>query len=156
MTLPRDNPAPAGAAVPVNDLARRLAIVVGRPGPEIDCAYLFGSVARGESGPLSDIDVGILFSGSTPAARRLELAAAVGEHMERLTKSTVDVVILNDAPPAVRHRIVRDGLLLFAVDEHLRVVFESRSIDEFLDFQPVLARYDQQLLERAREGHFRT
>ncbi len=138
--------------MPVNDLAQRLATVVGRAGPEIDCAYLFGSFARGESGPLSDIDVGILFSELTPAARRLDLAASVGEDVERLTKSTADVVMLNDAPPAVRHRIIRDGLLLFATDDRRRVAFESRSIDEFLDFQPVLARYDQQLLERAREG----
>ena len=138
--------------MPVNDLAQRLATVVGRAGSEIDCAYLFGSFARGESGPLSDIDVGILFSELTPAARRLDLAASVGEDVERLTKSTADVVMLNDAPPAVRHRIVRDGLLLFATDDRRRVAFESRSIGEFLDFQPVLARYDQQLLERAREG----
>jgi len=125
---------------------------VGRAASEIDCAYLFGSFARGESGPLSDIDVGILFSELTPAERRLDLAASLGEDVERLTKSTVDVVMLNDAPPAVRHRIVRDGLLLFATDDRRRVAFESRSIDEFLGFQPVLARYDQQLLERAREG----
>lgn len=157
MTLPRDAPVAVGAApVSVSDLAQRLATVVGRPGPEIDCVYLFGSTARGERGPLSDIDVGILFSGLTPAARRLDLAASVGEDVERLTKSTVDVVILNDAPPAVRHRIVRDGLLLFAIDERRRVDFESRSIDEFLDFQPVLVRYDQQLLERAREGRIGT
>ena len=96
--------------------------------------------------------MGILFSELTPAARRLDLAASVGEDVERLTKSTADVVMLNDALPAVRHRIVRDGLLLFATDDRRRVAFESRSIGEFLDFQPVLARYDQQLLERAREG----
>jgi predicted nucleotidyltransferase len=156
VTLPRDAPEEAAVAVPAKDLVQRLATVVGRPGSEIDCAYLFGSVARGESGPLSDIDVGILFSGLTPAARRLDLAAAVGEDLARLAKSAIDVVILNDASPAVRHRIVRDGLLLFAADDRRRVAFESRSIDEYLDFQPVLARYDQRLLERAREGRIGT
>ncbi len=128
----------------------------GGPGSEIDCAYLFGSVARGDGGPMSDVDLGILFAESTPAMRRLDLAAAVCEDAERVTNTAVDVVILNDAPPALRHRVIRDGLLLFANDERRRVTFESQSIAEFLDFQPVIDRYDRQLLERAREGRIGT
>ena len=31
--------------------------------PSVIAAYLFGSVARGTAGPLSDIDVGLLFAG---------------------------------------------------------------------------------------------
>ena len=105
---------------------------------------------------MSDVDLGILFAESTPAMRRLDLAAAVCEDAERVTNTAVDVVILNDAPPALRHRVIRDGLLLFANDERRRVTFESQSIAEFLDFQPVIDRYDRQLLERAREGRIGT
>jgi len=133
-----------------------LAALAERSGSDIDCAYLFGSAARGDGGPMSDLDVALLFAESTPAGRRFDLAAAVGEEAERLTKTPVDIVILNDAPPALRHRVIRDGLLLFVNDEQSRVAFESRSIAEFLDFQPVLARYDRQLIERAREGRLGT
>jgi hypothetical protein len=55
----------------------------------------------------------------------------------------LDMTILNDAPPALQHRVIRDGRLLFASDEGRRVEFETRVIQEFLDFQPVLERYDR-------------
>jgi len=143
-------------SLPLAETSRHLAALAGRSASEIDCAYLFGSAARGERGPLSDLDVALLFADSTPGPRRLDLAAAVAEEAERLTKTAVDIVILNDAPPALRHRVIRDGVLLFAHDERRRVAFESRSIAEFLDFQPALAQYDRQLLERAREGRLGT
>jgi hypothetical protein len=140
----------------IDEMVAHLAALAGRLGSELDCAYLFGSAARGEGGPLSDLDVALLFAESTPAPRRLDLAAAVAEEAERLTKAAVDIVILNDAPPALRHRVIRDGLLLCASDERRRVAFESRSIAEFMDFQPVIDRYDRHLFERAREGRIGT
>lgn len=135
---------------------RDLAAALERRGAAIECAWLFGSVTRGEAGPLSDIDVGILFADSLPADARLEAAAAVAGEVQRLDGPLVDITILNEAPPALRHRVVRDGRLLLARDDLRRVEFEVRAIREYLDFLPVLERYDRALLKRAREGRLGT
>ena len=111
---------------------------------------------RAEGGPLSDLDLAVLFDDDVSASRRLDLAAALAEEVEPLAGRRVDILILNEAPPALRYRVVCDGRLLCARDERSRVAFESRALDEFLDFQPVLARYDQRLLARAREGRLGT
>ncbi len=145
-------PGPDGAAA-APDRGFRAITALLRELREVECAYVFGSRSRGQAGQLSDLDLGILVSELLPLQARLDLAAAL---IERMTDEDVDVVILNDAPPALRHRVIRDGVLLFARDEGARVAFESRAIREFLDFQPVLERYDRALMARARAGRLGT
>ena len=149
--------AAGGGALSTPDRAfRALAAFLDAGPPEVECAYVFGSRSRGQAGPLSDFDLGIVVREALSPQARLELAAALTEQSERLTHERVDVVILNDAPPALRHRAVRDGILLFARDDRARVAFDARAIREFLDFEPVLERYDRALLARARAGRLGT
>lgn len=117
----------------------------------VDCAWLFGSTARGEAGPLSDVDVAALLAASVPLAARLEVAATLAEDLERRC-GRVDLVLLEEAPPALRHRVFRDGILLFERDSRRRVAFETRAIQEYLDFQPLAEIYDRALIARAAEG----
>lgn len=146
---------PLGTTVPVAaaDLLRELQVAVRECAGKLDCAYLFGSVARGEAGPLSDCDVALLFRESLPPHARLETAAAIIDQVQRIDGTRIDVVILNEAPPALRHRVIRDGRPLFVADDTRRVRFEHQTLREFLDFRWVLDRYDEVLLKRAREGH---
>ena len=120
----------------------------------VECAYVFGSVVRGEAGPLSDVDIALLVHNTLDPQARTEIAAALAGSLQKVDGPMVDVLILNDAPPALRHRVIRDGRLVFSRDEARRVQFEVAAIREFLDFQHVLERYDRAMLARAREGHF--
>ena len=117
----------------------------------VDCAWLFGSVARGEAGPLSDVDVAVLLAATVPPEARMDTAAALVEELERRC-GRVDLVLLDEASPALRHRVLRDGLLLVERDARRRVAFETRSIQEYLDFKPLADIYDRALIARAREG----
>ncbi len=117
----------------------------------VDCAWLFGSTARGEAGPLSDVDVAVLLSPSLAPQERLDVAAALWENLERRCPR-VDLVILEEAPPALRHRVFRDGILLIERDERRRVAFETRAIQEYLDFRHLAEIYDRALIARAAEG----
>jgi len=151
----KSSPLPHDSALEVVDQLRRtLAAVLQSHSDAVDCIYLFGSAARREAGPLSDLDLAILFSDSLPSQARAELAAELAGQAQRITGPTVDISILNDAPPVLKHRVIRDGRLLFVREEHRRVAFEVRAILEFLDFRPVLERHDRALLVRAREGRF--
>jgi predicted nucleotidyltransferase len=116
---------------------------------QVVVAYLFGSQARGDAGPLSDVDVAVLLEGGlSPAealALRLRLIEAIGRalHTER-----VDVAPLNNAPYLLQHRAIRDGRVLFCRDELARVRYEFRVLRDYLDFRYFEDKYLQTVEER--------
>ncbi len=108
---------------------------------DLACAYLFGSAARGEDRPGSDLDVAVLFREDPPrtlAGLQLDLA-------DRLTGALdgrrVDLVVLNRAPVDLVHRVLRDGALLVERDRSARIRFEVRARNQYFDLLPHLQRY---------------
>jgi hypothetical protein len=102
--------------------------------------YLFGSVARGEAGPESDVDVGILFAEDPPAtlsAPQFAIEAA----LERLLGRPVQVVALNRASADLVHRVLRDGRLVLDRDRAARIRFEVRCRNEYFDLAPIRRLY---------------
>lgn len=122
-------------------------------GEPVVFAYLFGSAARGDAGPRSDIDVAVhLESGVDPSHRLslvLELAGALSK---AAGLSDVEVVALNDAPLPLRGRIVRERFVVYSRDEPARVEFESLTLREFFDFQIHAGPLDEALLRRMAQG----
>lgn len=113
-------------------------------------AYLFGSVASGAAGPLSDVDVGLL----TPDGRDAE--AVCGRVMDalsrRLRTSRVDVVSLADAAPPLRYRVVRDGRLVVCRDAAAAERFVAQSVLHYLDFEPLRDRAFERMRSAILEG----
>jgi predicted nucleotidyltransferase len=111
--------------------------------PEILEAYLFGSHARGSGQAHSDIDVAVFVDNESlepgPFGYRSELTAAL---MGGLGINAVDVVVLNHAPPLLYHRVLRDGIRLFARDLRATTVREGRALSRHCDFAPHLAKID--------------
>lgn len=108
--------------------------------PDLTAAYLFGSNARGEANAASDVDVALLYQrtpASTLAARSFYAAA----ELESLLCTPVDVVVLNDAPLDLVHRVLRDRILVFERDRSARIAFEVRARNDYFDLLPVLRRY---------------
>lgn len=116
-------------------------------------AYLFGSHARGQAWAHSDVDVALLLAGRPDDDRCLAIRLeAIGKLTAVLGTDEVDVVILNQAPPALKYAVLRDGILLACLDESARVAFYVHTLNAYLDFRPVLRRHERALLERARTG----
>jgi predicted nucleotidyltransferase len=115
--------------------------------PDVAYALLFGSSARGTGRPDSDADVAIeLIPGAARDARRLgglaaRLTAAIGR--------SVDLVLLDEAPPALAYRIFRDGRLIVERDHTALVARKARAIIEYLDFKPVEERCAAGILRAA-------
>ena len=63
----------------------------------------------------------------------------------------VDLVILNEAPPALRFEIVTSGRCLLARDPREQAEFEIVSLSRFLDFQPVRRVQQEYLRARVEE-----
>jgi uncharacterized protein len=102
--------------------------------------YLFGSVARGEAGPESDLDVGVLFAEDPPAtlgAPQFAIEAA----LERVFGCPVQVVALNRASADLVHRVLRDGRLVLDRDRAARIRFEVRARNQYFDLAPIRRLY---------------
>jgi predicted nucleotidyltransferase len=104
----------------------------------IAAAYLFGSVARGTARRGSDVDVAVLYQGEPPQGlARFDLEG----RLEGDLGLPVQVVILNDAPSDLVHRVLRDGKLVSERDRSCRVAFEVRSRNEYFDMEPIRRLY---------------
>jgi uncharacterized protein len=116
-------------------------------------AYLFGSHARGQAGPLSDIDVAVLLTPDVLAENLFdERLRIMGDLMDLLNHNEVDVAILNQAPLALAYRVLRDGVLLYCASQDVRVHYTARIVSLYLDFKPVIERHERAILDRARQG----
>ena len=102
--------------------------------------YLFGSAARDEARPDSDVDVAIL-RGGAPARTLDELPLDLQAQLEALLGRPVDLVTLDGASPDLAHRVLRDGRLLLDLDPPARIRFEVKVRNDFFDLQPILKRY---------------
>lgn len=96
---------------------------------DVRLAYVFGSGARGELRPGSDLDVAVLFA-REPA---LEALDRLSFDLSEAAGRTVDLVLLGTAPPLLAHEVVSTGRLLVCRDEEERVAFETRTAARYLD-----------------------
>ena len=92
-------------------------------------AWLFGSAARGQAGPRSDVDVAVLVARPFEAMDELRLREALAG----ATGTAVDLVIADEAPPLLAREIVAEGQLLLCHDDEQRVAFELRALARYLD-----------------------
>jgi predicted nucleotidyltransferase len=150
MTLVNEN-----AHVPPLDTAtrHRLSGAFDREG--VVAAMLIGSQARGDSGPLSDIDVAVWHQTDLDPAQRLSLQLGLSAAAARAVGTDeVDVVMLNLAPPLLRHRAIRDAIRLVERDHAERVRLETRAVLEYLDTAPLREELGRGVQRRMKEGRF--
>lgn len=104
--------------------------------PAIAAAWVFGSTARGDADEDSDLDLAVLLRPEAAGGARpllQELASA----LERCSPSgQVDILVLGEQGPVLRHRILAEGKLIHDADPNARVDFEGRTIAEYLDWKP--------------------
>ena len=123
------------------------------PRAEILEAYLFGSHARGQAQPHSDVDVAVYIDDAraddTGYGYRANLTTDL---MAGLAFNDVDVVVLNRAPPLLYHRVLRDGVRLLARDLRATTTREGRAVSRYCDFVPQLAKMEAARRSAAARG----
>jgi predicted nucleotidyltransferase len=118
-------------------------------------AYVFGSQARGNPGPLSDIDVAVWASPDFDARERFALRLELADAAEAaLGGDAIDLVVLDDASPLLRQRAWRDGELIIDRDPRTRVRDEARALVEYLDTKPLREQTAAGVTNRLAEGRF--
>jgi len=121
--------------------------------PEVLEAYLFGSLARGEAGPTSDVDIAVYVDEALDGVARGRVAAEIAaELMSRLGTNEVDVVTLNGAPPLLYHRVLRDGERLLERDILATTRREGQALSRYCDWLPQLAKIEAAHRRRIAAG----
>jgi len=109
-------------------------------------AYLFGSQAKKLNTKISDVDIAILLS-ETPK-NLFEYYLYMVNKLSGTVGDNLDLIILNTAPPMLKHQIIKYGKIIYTRDEKERIKFEARAESEYLDFSRALRRYDECLIKQ--------
>ena len=103
----------------------------------VAAAYLFGSTARSQATPLSDVDVAVVVSPSVEPGERgplqRQLLARLGAELDG---REVDVRFLDELPTAIAGRVVSEGVLVLDQLPVERVRAEVKARMLYHDFQP--------------------
>ncbi len=105
--------------------------------PDVIAMYLFGSHAKGEATPLSDIDIAVILENPTS-----EIEADIGT----LSSPETDIVLFHRLPLHIKFEVFRHGREIFVRDEEKLAEIRFRVIREYLDttenFSKFLKRKD--------------
>ncbi|MGQ9548634.1 MAG: type VII toxin-antitoxin system MntA family adenylyltransferase antitoxin [Roseiflexus sp.] len=116
-------------------------------------ALLFGSFAKGEPQPWSDVDIGVYLSRPWSLLEIGKLNAA----LERVLGREVDLSVLNIAlerNPALAYKVVAEGTLLFCRDPAAFADFKTRVVLKYLDTAFLRAMITGAFQERLDTGRF--
>ena len=106
-------------------------------------AYLFGSHARGQAGSDSDVDVAVYIDETVADEGRWGYRAELTtDLMAALGTDDVDVVVLNQAPILLYHRVLRDGIRLISRDLRATTGRAGQALSRYFDFLPQLDKMD--------------
>ncbi len=123
--------------------------------PEVLDAYVFGSFARGSEEQHSDLDVAVFVDHTaaprSPYGYRADLTTDLMQVAER---DDVDVVLLNDAPPLLYQRVLRDGIRIVSRDLGATTVREGRALSRYCDYLPQLRKVEALHAARIARGAF--
>lgn len=105
-------------------------------------AYLFGSHARGAAGPLSDVDIAVLFK---PKVNKDKMESKIFAEISQLLQTdNIDIVDIETAPPLLAHRSVIQGLPLLNHSRHEEAMLKTNILHAYED-----SRYLRELKARA-------
>lgn len=122
----------------------------------VDAAYAQALVAgKRMVGKYSEVDIALLLLDKIRANEFFDYQLYfVSELSKALEINDIDVLILNQASLLQRAQVVRSWGLLYQRDQKRRVVFEARSVMEFLEFQKFDDLQSRALAERTRGERF--
>ena len=109
---------------------RKIAKEIGKI-KSVRAVYLFGSYARGEHGPLSDIDLCVI--GDLTEKERYKVLEWLSDNL--------DIVFFDMLPVYIKIRVFREGKLLFVKDKEETRRIALKTLADYLDFKPAINKF---------------
>ena len=115
-----------------------IAKIVARARGDADvvAVFLFGSRARGESTAGSDTDICLMLRPG-----KYEPSDLLSKRLGYLKEGEADVSMFSQLPLYIRHRVLREGKVLFSRDEDLLYEIAFRTAQAFEDFKHIYYGY---------------
>jgi len=115
---------------------------------DVVALYSFGSVAKKELKPLSDLDFAILLSGQLNRQQRFEKhLELIGIFNTIFHTDEIDLTILNDAPFRFCFEVLKTGKLLYYKNKTELIDFRDQVIKNYLDFKYFRDSFDHVFLK---------
>ena len=116
-----------------NNLERIKPIIDELKKEEVQAIYLFGSHAKGNARPTSDIDICVITRKNIPKRVKEEIMSNSSRH--------IDISLFWDLPQTIRFRVFREGKPLYAKDELLLQRIKVATLKSYLNIQPMIKTY---------------
>ena len=147
-------PVGVGESLPIQAKREELQRIFREHG--VVLAYLYGSQARGDAGPLSDVDIAVQFASSLSDDERFQQRLRlIGELGHLFQRNDVYVADLDRASPLLRYYVYQEGVLLYCRDDRLRIRFEITALRDYEDTRP-LRRIRYHYVLQHYQGHRNT
>ena len=134
------------------DTLARIAAATADVFPRAIAACVFGSAARGEMRPFSDVDLGLLLPDDADIMDLGELAGRV----EDVCRRPVDIVRLRGLPerdPELAFRIADEGVPILESRRYAFADFKKDAFLWYMDTAPLRRMMKQALYRRIRSGN---
>ena len=115
----------------------------------IRLAVLFGSRARGDEHPRSDMDIGVLAADGRPLP--LSTMGLLATDLSKLFSAEVDVSDLSTPDAIFRFEVARTARILFESQTSAFAEFLAKTLIDYYDIQPFLAQLVAGVARRARQ-----
>lgn len=122
------------AALP--DVVQRIVAEIQQH-PKVVAILLFGSWARGEQMPISDVDIAVLLDNPDSSDE-----ADIGS----MYSPTVDVVLFHRLPVRIQFQVLKEGKPLFVCDEEKLKEVTFRVMRQYHEMQWLYRRYFEEVL----------
>lgn len=99
----------------------------------VKAVYLFGSYAKGKELPFSDIDICAI--GKFNEKEKSEISS--------LSSEKIQISIFDELPIYIKFRVFKEGKQLFCRDEEFLQKVTFSTLKEYLDFKPLLKRFER-------------
>jgi Nucleotidyltransferase domain. len=119
----------------------------------VKLAYLFGSVAEGEEGKLSDVDIAVFLDESLSKEDMFNQELKLISELTGILKTDrIDLIVMNDAPLLLKYNIIKHGKIL-KDDKETKMRVETGILSDYLDMKYYMDRHTNLAIKRiAKKG----
>ncbi|RCV66169.1 hypothetical protein C5S53_00145 [Methanophagales archaeon] len=118
----------------------------------VKLAYLFGSVANGKEGKLSDVDIAVFLDESLSKKERFSLQLKLISKLTGILKTDrIDLIVMNNAPISLNYEIIKANHPLLVRDEGQKIDCEHRILSGYLDRRYYDKRWAAEFLKKVAE-----
>ena len=118
----------------------------------VKLAYLFGSVANGKEGKLSDVDIAVFLDESLSKPERFSLQLKLISELTGILKTDrIDLIVMNNAPISLNYEIIKANHPLLVRDEGQKIDCEHRILSRYLDRRYYDKRWAAEFLKTVAE-----